>query len=78
VTGVRVQIARFVEKVPVVSITDEGLDVRNPYPQPGVIACEVIEQLGAVAWIDTSQPWGIESTEGETRFEVAAESLVQW
>jgi hypothetical protein len=64
----------FVEKVPVV--TSAPLDSSSIYPQPGVIACEVVERVGGVVRIDTTRPWGVESVEGETRFEVAESLLV--
>lgn len=65
----------FVEKVPVV--TQSGLDANSPYPQPGLIACNVIGQSGDATCIDTTHPWGIESIEGETRFEVMSSSLIE-
>jgi hypothetical protein len=66
----------FVEKVPIV--TEALLDASSTYPQPGLIACEVVGRAGGVARIDTTRPWGIESVEGETRFEVPEGSLVEW
>jgi hypothetical protein len=70
----------FIDKAPVVSA--DYLDTESPYPQPGVIACEVIERVSDAAGrnvvlIDTERPWGVESIEGATRFEVFAESLVE-
>ena len=69
----------FVEKVPVVSTDD--LDDHSRYPLPGVIACTVVSNRHDHAGqelilVDTSIPWDIESTEGETRFEVKASQLV--
>jgi penicillin-binding protein 1A len=66
----------FVEKVPIVS--SESLDASSTYPQPGAIGCVVLsrrrDDLGReVLLIDTSKPDGVESTDGETRFEVLAE-----
>jgi hypothetical protein len=66
----------FVEKVPIV--TQAALGASSTYPQPGVIACEVVGRAGGVASIDTANPWGIKSLEGETRFEVPEGSLVEW
>jgi hypothetical protein len=66
----------FVEKVPVVTAAD--LDASSVYPQPGVIACEVVGRAGGVVRIDTTRPWSVESVEGETRFEVPLGSLVEW
>ena len=70
----------FVEKTAVVSA--EHLDSKSIYPRPVVIAVEVVERLqdsqfGQLVWIDTDRPWGIQSVEGETRFEVLPSSLVE-
>ena len=70
----------FVDKVPVV--TSEPLDEHSIYPRPAVIACTIVtrdhEDAGRdIVRIDTSQPWGIESTAGETRFDVLAEQVVE-
>ena len=65
----------FIEKVPVVTLAD--LDPTSGYPQPGVIACEVLERDGEVARIDTARPWGVIAVGGETRFEVATTALVE-
>lgn len=67
------------EKVPV--ITHEELDEHSTYPRPGFIACEVLEQYpvtggSEIVLIDTSKPWSIETTEGETIFEVDAAILI--
>jgi hypothetical protein len=67
------------EKVPV--ITHEDLDEHSTYPRPGFIACEVMEQFPAdggseIVLIDTSKPWSIETTEGETIFEVDAAQVI--
>ncbi len=71
---------RFREKVPVV--TDKPLGRDTTYPQPGVIACQVLDcreerPRDKVATIDTSAPWGIESVEGQTIFEVPYAELVE-
>ena len=70
---------RFVEKLPIV--TRDSLHVSSVFPQRGVIACEVISNsidvaAGAVAEIDTTRPWGVESTDGVTRFVVRSEQLM--
>lgn len=70
----------FFEKVPVVS--HEDLRADTMYPRPGRIACDVIaRRLDAtnkeVLVVDTARPWGIESTSGETRFEVRPEQVVK-
>src|SRR5215510_8744825 len=68
----------FVEKVPVV--TEVHLDAGISYPQPGVIACVVIERSERndgrqVVHIDTQRPCDVVSTAGKNRFEVFPEQL---
>lgn len=70
----------FIEKVPVVTSAD--LDAHSSYPQPGVIACQVIERRKVpdgheVVTVDTEEPWHVEATSGETRFDVLADQLVE-
>jgi hypothetical protein len=69
----------FVEKVPVV--TRANLDGDSRYPQPGVIAGEIVK-----AWrdeggrelrtINTERPWDVAAENGETQFEVLAEQIL--
>src|SRR5262245_12633677 len=71
---------RLVEKVPVVTEADLGPD--SHYPQPGIIACEVLgthrdSEGRDLATISTVEPWGIESAEGRTEFEVPCEQLLE-
>jgi hypothetical protein len=70
----------FIEKIPVVTAEDLGISSR--YPQPGVIACQVIERRQddgrEVVVIDTELPWHVEATTGDTRFEVRPEQLVEF
>jgi hypothetical protein len=70
----------FVEKVPIV--TTAYLDAASPYPQPGIIACEVVgrrQEAGCeVLEINTERPWHVEATTGETRFEVGPEQVVDF
>ena len=66
------------EKVAIV--TKDLLDAKSPYPQNGVIACEVIlawtDQNGRTGFtVDTSTPWSVETTEGVERFDVLEEQL---
>ncbi len=68
----------FIEKVPLVTV--ENLDSASIYPRPGVIACQVIDRrVGTdereVIVIDTKEPWLMEATTGDTRFEVRPEQL---
>jgi hypothetical protein len=70
----------FIEKVPVV--TELDLDGDSTYPQTGVIACEEVGRFldssgREIVRIETDRPWGVESIDGNTRFEVTAESLVE-
>lgn len=70
----------FIEKTAVVSA--DYLDSKSIYPRPVAIAVEVIErkydsELGELVCIDTDRPWGIQSVEGETRFEVFTASIVE-
>lgn len=70
----------FVEKTAVVSA--DYLDSKSIYPRPADIAVEIVEriedsQLGKLVRIDTDRPWGIQSVEGETRFEVLPASVVE-
>jgi hypothetical protein len=68
----------FVEKVSIVSL--EPLDKASAYPQQGAMACVVEarwcdEDGRRVARVCTSQPWGIESSEGISRFVVLESQL---
>lgn len=64
---------RFIEKLPIVTVAD--LDASSSYPQSGSIACQVVEIRGEVARIDTTKPWGVESVDGVSQFEVLEETL---
>lgn len=68
----------FIVKVPVVSLED--LDANSIYPQPGIIACEVIEQNSAggvdIVKINCERPWGMESVEGNVLFTVLPHQLL--
>jgi len=71
---------RFVEKVPVVAEADLGPD--STYPQAGVVACRVLEvrcdSAGReIARITTAEPWGVETAEGRTEFEVPSDLLLE-
>jgi hypothetical protein len=71
---------RFIEKVPVV--TSEDLTESSSYPRRGVIACGVVQRFldpdgREIVTIDTMTPWGIESKEGHTQFDVAASMLIE-
>ena len=68
----------FHDKVPI--FCDGYLDADSLYPQPGVLACEVVKRWTAddgrlLALIDTEKPWDIPSTLDEYRFVVLAEQV---
>jgi hypothetical protein len=70
---------RFEEKAPVVSAA--GLDADSIYPQPGIIACEIVrrrkdENDHTICTIDTGNPWGVAATTGETQFDVFIDQIV--
>ena len=62
----------FIEKWPVVS----DASFSGIFPVDCLIGCSVIEDRGTSLLVNTHSPWGIESTKGETTFEVSAEILV--
>jgi hypothetical protein len=71
----------FVERLPIV--TRDSLNASSALPQPGVIACEIVSNSldvagHAIVEIDTTRPWGVESTEGVTRFVVRREQLMNF
>ena len=68
----------FVEKAPVVSAQD--ISARSTFPVSGHVACKIESELqdesGRVLLrVDTTQPYGIESTAGDTRFELLEEQV---
>jgi hypothetical protein len=70
----------FVEKVPVVST--DNLWSTSDYPRVGAIGCVVQERWQdtdgrSLVRATTEQPWGIESTRGETSFVVHASQVVR-
>src|SRR5690348_6724852 len=67
-----------VEKLPILTVADLRSD--SQFPQPVLIACEVVarRQDGAgreIADITTKVPWGIEAMDGTTSFQLYAEQL---
>ena len=71
---------QFVEKVPIVSLGN--LAESSMYPQPGEIRCHVLSRFVDPAGrklvrIDTGSPDRVESTDGNTIFEVFTEQLVE-
>jgi hypothetical protein len=68
----------FIEKVPVVTVED--LTEVSSYPRRGTIECVLLRQWRdsegrEIASIDTDKPWGIESTAGQTQFDVLTSQL---
>lgn len=69
---------RFVEKIPVVTTTN--FDETSTYPQPATIDCAIVargvDAVGSsVITVDTSRPWDIASTSGQSTFVVRPEQL---
>jgi len=70
----------FVEKTAIVSAED--LDADTSYPRRGVIAAEIVgRSVDATGRetirVNTERPWGVESVDSVTQFEVPAEMLVE-
>ncbi|MCB9685933.1 MAG: hypothetical protein H6736_00100 [Alphaproteobacteria bacterium] len=57
----------FVEKVAV--LTDEALGAAGPWPRRGTLAGRVVAISGVVR-VDSAEPWGVVSLEGEALFDV--------
>jgi hypothetical protein len=70
----------IVEKIPVVTLAH--LHANSSYPQPAVIACQIIDRRKVgnrdIAMVDTEFPWHIESIVGESRFEMLKSQLVEF
>src|SRR5262245_30757612 len=57
-------------------------DSHSRFPQPGVIACEVIKRWQdadgrEIVSVNTESPWDVEAITGETRFDVLQVQLVE-
>jgi hypothetical protein len=70
---------RFIEKLPVIEISSRQ---SAQYPRPGAIACEIIQTVQddygrSFLLVDTQRPWGVQTVNGATRFEVFAEQLAE-
>src|SRR4029077_3785066 len=69
----------FMDKTAIVSTA--SLDAQATYPQPGIIACEIVRRSRDTAQpelvrISTQRPWYVESVDGLTEFDVLPEELV--
>ena len=67
------------EKIPVV--TKNYLDENSEYPQDGFVACERIKKWEdkdgrKIVTIDTEKPWGIETIDGLTQFDILQKDLL--
>lgn len=68
------------EKVPIV--TDKYLDANSSYPQEGIIACKVIKKWKdkdgrSIFTVDTEKPWGVDTIEGLTQFDLLDQQIVE-
>ena len=63
----------FIEKWPIVSA--EKLE--GHFPQACAIGCTVIQSKPASYVVSTMKPWGIESVEGTSEFEISKELLFE-
>ena len=68
----------FVQKVPIFTIAD--LTETSAYPQQGALRCSVIRrwqdpQGREIVTVDTSNPDSVESTIGQTQFDVLTSEL---
>ena len=69
----------FVDKTSCIS--GPSLDSDATYPQPGIIACEIVPPGNAkvgVIHISTERSFFVESVDGSTEFDVATETLVEF
>ena len=64
---------QFIEKWPVVSAEK----FENIFPKECEIDCIILEERSASYVVCTEQPWGIESTEGKTIFEIDKNLLIE-
>lgn len=67
------------EKLPVISL--KNLDEKSNYPVKDSIACEIIKEWKdqdnrLILSITTNKPWGIETVEELTEFDILTEQLI--
>jgi hypothetical protein len=77
-TDARGEVHRIVEKVAVV--TDAELTSGSEYPQPGYVACTILERMDGgngsrFARITIAEPWGVETSTGQTELVVDESEL---
>ncbi|WP_143279006.1 hypothetical protein [Bradyrhizobium sp. C9] len=68
----------IIEKAPVLTVAHLAPD--SEFPQPGLVACEIIarhqDDAGReIADVTTSIPWGTKATDGTTSFQLYTEQL---
>jgi hypothetical protein len=68
------------DKVPIV--TDKDLDASSEYPQDGFIACQILKEWKdqnerIIFTVTTAKPWGVETLEGLTEFDLLSEQLTR-
>ena len=63
----------IIEKWPVVS----SEDFENIFPKDCFIGCVIVEEKADSYFVDTEQPWHIESEEGKTIFEIHKSLLIE-
>jgi hypothetical protein len=69
----------FINKIALFS-DNAYLNENSEYPQPGILACEIVEEKvdsrgRKISVINTGKPWGIRAVDGSTRFEVLQEQI---
>ena len=69
----------IIDKFPIFS-NDMDMNKDSQYPQPGLLACEIVgEKVDGkgrkIAVVNTDKPWGVESIDGTTIFEVLHEQI---
>jgi hypothetical protein len=68
------------DKVPIV--TEKYLDANSEYPQDEVIPCEILKESAdrdgrTIFTVDTAKPWGVDTIEGLTEFDMLKEQLTE-
>jgi len=69
------------EDKPYIFAGDREVSAHSTHPQPGVIRCEIVKHWRDAGdrefvTVDTELPCHVESTTGQTRFDVVSEQLV--
>ena len=69
----------IIDKVPIFSTIH--LDRNSLYPQEGIIGCELVREWmdcngRTINTVNSGKPWGIETTEGLTEFDILKEQLI--